>query len=181
MSVFISTEKDQITSPLLRLPAELRNIIWNYTFSNETLNVAASIYDRPPLLGAPPSVIARPAPNVRGVRALIYTCQQVHYEASSLIFSNCIVDITAYHLLDTMGVRSYPMNTFQKIIIPSATTWFVLRHPENVKYAAAKMKVLTHVYVDAGRKTTFSQEPASRVVSILRMAFLKSDLEVVHE
>jgi hypothetical protein len=187
------------------MPAELRNNIYGYVFENETLYIRKTksfhaLASRPP---PPRHPYGHPGPgavvylhdeaatdalrvqlhirDTRGVLALLYACKQVHYEAYPLIFAHCVFDCSAFTLLNAMVVtlHCYPLNAVQNIRMSVATASLVLDHPPLLELVAGTLDALTHVYLD--EKMAVAIKPADEVVSILRAAFRKLNLEVVLE
>jgi hypothetical protein len=81
-----STELNQRNSPLLRLPAELRNQIYMFAFCNITVDVR-SRYENDPIDNQ--NLIQ----GHRRVVGLLTTCRQLHHEALPIFYEYCTFDI----------------------------------------------------------------------------------------
>jgi hypothetical protein len=94
-----STLANQSTSPLLRLPAELRNRIYTLTFSNKIVRVVPSR-----LRGA-----SGQDNKYTGPVALLLTSRQLYAETSNLFLRTCIFDISPavsrHEFIETVGHR----------------------------------------------------------------------------
>ena len=78
-----STLQNQLNSPLLRLPAEIRNKIYTYVSLSTTIKVIGVLEDLSPnctfYLRAP---------------GFVKSCKQIHHEATTLLYSLATFDIT---------------------------------------------------------------------------------------
>jgi hypothetical protein len=84
-------------SPFLRLPAELRNKIYQLVFSNGVIQVLAPWENR-----YRSTISAYSAP------ALLQTCRQIHGEATPVLFSTATFETERYSLeyfIETIGAE----------------------------------------------------------------------------
>ncbi|KAI4644129.1 uncharacterized protein J4E78_009713 [Alternaria triticimaculans] len=97
-----TTPKNQTHSPLLHLPAELRNKIYKFVFLNTTININKLLIKKD-VLGRYPSV-----------RAILYTCRQIYIEASALSFTLCTF-VPSYFALRFFSSSNLPAAGFGRI------------------------------------------------------------------
>ncbi|KAI4959950.1 hypothetical protein J4E86_001568 [Alternaria arbusti] len=97
-----TTHTNQPPSPLLLLPAELRNKIYKFVFLNTTINVNKLLIKKD-VLGRYPSV-----------RAILYTCRQVYIEASALSFTLCTF-VPSYFALRFFALSNLPAAGFGRV------------------------------------------------------------------
>ncbi|EDU46696.1 hypothetical protein PtrSN002B_003673 [Pyrenophora tritici-repentis] len=91
--------ENQVNSPLLRLPAELREEIFKYALTDGKLVIGTQ------------SMPVPKSHSPHGVRALLYTCRQILQDAAPLVFPCCVIqryrmnvfDLTARH--ENMFIR----------------------------------------------------------------------------
>ncbi|KAI4685065.1 hypothetical protein J4E81_008877 [Alternaria sp. BMP 2799] len=81
------TLTNTLTSPLLRLPAELRNKIYTYVGHSEQIPIAASIIKPKDTIGNPSKFIA----NFQ-CPGLLSTCKQTRSEATALVYAQLTID-----------------------------------------------------------------------------------------
>ncbi|KAI4616899.1 hypothetical protein J4E83_006481 [Alternaria metachromatica] len=96
------THTNQPPSPLLHLPAELRNKIYTFIFTNTTININKLLIKKD-VLGRYPSV-----------RAVLYTCRQIYIEASALSFTLCTF-VPSYFALRFFSSSNLPTAGFGRI------------------------------------------------------------------
>ena len=82
-----STLQNQLKSPLLRLPAEIRNKIYTYVALSTTIKVTGT-FDRDQ--HSQPYTLYLRAPG------LARSCKQIHHEATTLLYSLATFDITKH-------------------------------------------------------------------------------------
>jgi len=90
-----SSEHNALASPLLRLPAELRNLIYTYVISNNKYGEGGFSGSSDPETGEP--IHMRLAPYEKGQIwiGLLLTCRQIHSETAPLPFALntfCLID-----------------------------------------------------------------------------------------
>ncbi|KAL1797121.1 hypothetical protein ACET3X_003727 [Alternaria dauci] len=92
------TLANQLNSPLLRLPGEIRNIIYDYLSTSSTITLAFTrTWPSPP----PSCYVFVPPP-------FLSTCTQIHYEARHLVYTRGTFDVSR---LSTMSfLFSSPAN-----------------------------------------------------------------------
>ncbi|KAF1942362.1 hypothetical protein EJ02DRAFT_176647 [Clathrospora elynae] len=84
-----TTNKDtDCGSPFLRLPAELRNMIYEHTFNNETILVRQKDDDEEPHHPARTRTY-------QPIIALLFTCRQTRKESSAIFDDRVIFDLTS--------------------------------------------------------------------------------------
>ncbi|KAI4714411.1 hypothetical protein J4E89_000091 [Alternaria sp. Ai002NY15] len=93
---------NQRPSPLLLLPAELRNKIYKIVFLNTTININKLLIKKD-VLGRYPSV-----------RAVLYTCRQIYIEASALSFTLCTF-VPSYFALRFFASSNLPASGFGRV------------------------------------------------------------------
>ncbi|KAI4681734.1 uncharacterized protein J4E84_007329 [Alternaria hordeiaustralica] len=98
----MSTHTPQPPSPLLLLPAELRNKIYKFVFLNTTININKLLIKKD-VLSCYPSV-----------RAILYTCRQIYIEASALSFTLCTF-VPSYFALRFFSSSNLPTAGFGRI------------------------------------------------------------------
>ncbi|EDU46691.1 hypothetical protein PtrSN002B_003678 [Pyrenophora tritici-repentis] len=84
------TESNQLTSPLLRLPAELRNKIYEYACI-DTIIRSTNIMSFQPYRHKTPVSERKPL-------AIISTCKQMRHEASGTLYSHAAFDLVGLGL-----------------------------------------------------------------------------------
>jgi hypothetical protein len=87
-----STELNQFNSHLLRLPAELRNRIYEFAFSATTVKVHLDTTGEMHLLDSPMAAPARHAPQLQQETNLLLVCRQIHHEAFDIFYKTCRLD-----------------------------------------------------------------------------------------
>ncbi|KAI4641134.1 hypothetical protein J4E93_008012 [Alternaria ventricosa] len=95
------TKRNQTDSPLLLLPAELRNDIYNYIFNGAIIKV-----NKP--------LVKKDMRRYRSVRAILYTCRQIYIEASALSFTLCTF-VPSYFALRFFSSSNLPAAGFGRI------------------------------------------------------------------
>ena len=96
LTKYISTRNNQLNSPLLRLPGEIRNRIYEYIFSGLETRVIDSYWGDPPCEGTYRAVY------------ILATCRQILHEASSIFWQECIVDARNCMSYDCLYGRGGP-------------------------------------------------------------------------
>jgi hypothetical protein len=136
---FSSTEQNQRTSPLLRLPPELRNRIYGYVFEPRVSRVIFPStelgYTTWPLttLGA---------------------CRQIRYEASPICFANITFDLRPFKYNDN-PLEILALGPFVSVTVKDGTANFLMdvtRSASEFHYAALfreRVKSLKRIYITA--------------------------------
>ncbi|KAI4920603.1 hypothetical protein J4E85_009370 [Alternaria conjuncta] len=107
-----ATVANRLNSPLLRLPAELRNLIYHYALGNSTVILAAH-HDR--LCTYQHDTPAFP---------LLAVCTQIHAEAALFLYSLNTFDIASDYTLRVF-LATMPMKYVQAIKTLDIGTWVV--------------------------------------------------------
>jgi hypothetical protein len=95
---FLRTQTNQLQSPLLRLPAELRNIIYDFAFVNISVQ---SHHPHPPEWNWDFRCYLHSRVGCYWKEpGLLSTCRQVRFEASSAYYEFCAFDFPLYLLSD---------------------------------------------------------------------------------
>ena len=156
-----ATAANQLNSPLLRLPAELRNLIYHYALGNCTLIVSTfnhrlCLYQR--------DIPAFP---------LLVVCTQIHAEAAILPYSLNTFNIAFDHSLD-MFITTMPLAYRHAIKRLDIGTWTVVDVPkETVCACLQRLRGLEEVIFNyhARRHWMFKgecEEAWEKVVKLLR-------------
>lgn len=105
-----STVSNQHDSPLLRLPPELRNLIYKAIFYGY---IRICITPRADWIhGQQPKVL------------FLLTCRQIHHEASSIFYSTCTFDFKFLHTIETFASTAEPrcVRSISSIRVPVKRT-----------------------------------------------------------
>jgi hypothetical protein len=96
-----STQQNQLDSPLLRLPAELRNRIYKFAFTGQSVTV---LPDR-----------RTDARKDLGTLALLLTSCQVHHETACLFWSHTVFDTTLFTAIPSESLALLGVETRSRI------------------------------------------------------------------
>lgn len=181
---YTSTRNNQLNSPLLRLPAEIRNLVYIYTFTNS-------------VIWAPPRRGYQSATNPIG---LIHCCRLLHHEANALFFPTATFALGSVGCLfnykditTAIGVGLCAQITSVEIHITQAELQSQhSMHPMSKIHVRVKRQAkdnseappaLERVYVRGSKLWSSEKSPKTRasLVRGLCFAFGKPDLEVVFE
>ncbi|KAF1921840.1 hypothetical protein BDU57DRAFT_510840 [Ampelomyces quisqualis] len=171
---------NQRDSPFLRLPLELREIIYEYTFMDSKITVAHSRPSKSP-------VSARPKYLCEGFR-LLQACAQIRREAPPYFYSNCVFDLS----LITFWSWGSPdvVRDIQLITISESNARLMGKRLEVndsprkdwdvEKCSIGAFRSLRRVYVDCRMSTQQHTDMGpSPSTERLRLCFDKDHLEVV--
>lgn len=155
-----ATAANQLNSPLLRLPAELRNLIYHYALGNCTLTLAAH-HDR--LCTYQNDMPAFP---------LLAVCTQIHTEAALLPYSLNTFNIASDYTLRVF-IATMPMKYVQAIKTLDIGTWTVAGKETICAANLQRFTALEKVVFSykAGTETIskfFSKHAWEKVVELLR-------------
>ena len=109
------TQNNQLLSPFLRLPAEVRNFIYDCVFADDTIRV--DMFTRSAKL------LAR---QHNSPLALLQTCRQSRHEARQSFYANITFDFGA-NILDNMYMMKFERDTCSSIRSIRIPTWLVMR------------------------------------------------------
>lgn len=108
-------QQNQQQSPLLRLPAELRNKIFAYTLGGKTFKIIPGYYDIPTMN----------ATNSKYALALLQVCRQIYAETTLLPFSINTFSASSPHSLKRWVERLHPARA-------QSITWIRLKFRREV-------------------------------------------------
>ncbi|KAI4629102.1 uncharacterized protein J4E87_003363 [Alternaria ethzedia] len=157
------TLQNQLDSPLLRLPPEIRNKIYAYACSRT-------------------QAVFNNSPRARKSTAIISTCSQMHHEAHAIFFAHATLDLRA--LLFSEFPQTLPHADFRlvtSIHLRSQRITRLLREDEQLvaeRQGAKLFPELERVYVAGWSKSRMPKD--SLGVDALRTWAGNADLQVAH-
>ncbi|KAF2846319.1 hypothetical protein T440DRAFT_558293 [Plenodomus tracheiphilus IPT5] len=164
------TETNHLNSPLLRLPAELRNRVFTLAFHARTIQVNETHPDY--LLPSPTT-------------GPLLTCRQMHYEALPIFHSTCIFDFQDSLNSRLPQTNRYATIRFIKIRRFTTAMWNTLLGPEDDVKAGdegvasgLKFAALEECVAEEGRwPGTLNHREVLRMA--IRQAFGRRELKVL--
>ncbi|KAF2833552.1 hypothetical protein CC86DRAFT_400176 [Ophiobolus disseminans] len=184
------TQQNQIRSPLLRLPAELRNRIYEFTF----LGTGVKIQSLVPRSRNPRWMRQNLISNLesqsawRTALSLLGSCRQIHHEALSISYEACMFDVdsvtsstqyvlyTYVRLVQKLLISQKSLRYFSTIVgrsrnilwCISSVTRVKVRCHDFAKLDAAKLKYeISHVFDGPDLVVEF-QDMKGRVAQYVR-------------
>ena len=135
----VSTCDNQLNSPLLRLPGEIRNRVYEYVFSGSETVVNHLYRNRWPhsKKSTPVHVLA--------------TCRQIHHEASSIFWDACIINAYFVNgLVDVeVAMRTSKCARITSLVVNENVAW-EMSHPSptaETPYILQMLPMLRKLYV----------------------------------
>jgi len=152
-----SAVQNQRNSSLLRLPAEIRNLIYTYTLGDYKMLV------RHP--AQPTIAFEGPARPITALLPLIYTCRQIHSKTARLVFKTSewwIINPRSIYTLTRRGSHDPRINAIQCLYVNLQVLWgrqsahYVAAH--NVGLEAKRLWILERIVLVRGQSKRFSRQ-----------------------
>ncbi|KAF2127148.1 hypothetical protein P153DRAFT_398514 [Dothidotthia symphoricarpi CBS 119687] len=155
------TKDNQLNSPLLRLPAELRNKIYHFVFRDTTVRLRLR-YEIGP-----------------SARCVLQVCGQTRQEALSIFYDYAIFDLTHYYTLSDIvcGPDDSDRASIQTIILSG---WMAasFKFPKALSFSSSHgLHSLRCVHISADDVGTPLRTLRQNITTNMRAWFGKKDLE----
>jgi hypothetical protein len=181
-----SIQANQENSPFLRLPAEIRNRIYELTLAGSIVKVKSTEH---------PSMSLQRSANSHGsgsALGLLHVCAQIRHDAQAIFWSRCVIDLTLINAPSGTLFNEVPFAMVRGIAqkvqlfrISRTTAWTFGGHRRsrgNMGYYSSKCDIgyyWTNAFISLRRVQVASDDVTGALMfQVLRRSFNNQDLEV---
>jgi hypothetical protein len=192
-----STQRNQSSSPLLRLPPELRIQIYELVLRDTTVKVSRIRYKvsrirsniHKPFLSTPPHA---PHSAWKTPLSLLGTCRQIAQEATSIAYAECIFNFADIHSYFAHKIEVQRRALIHRIAIRYSDVWDMSEHlwkyprmkPHNHFLAVREVQIMDGLTLAEGRMAKILEryfgleaEMEVRVIVTERVSFVADEVD----